>query len=61
MVRRTAEWNDMPWSAETLRDLIRPQCDNYKIRPAELVPDNASMRPRQALDLVADRMECGDE
>jgi transposase len=51
----------MPWSAETLRDLIRPQCDNYKIRPEELVPDNASMRPRQALDLVADRMEFGDE
>jgi hypothetical protein len=55
------EWNDMPWSAETLRDLIRPQCDNYKIRPEELVPDGASMKPRKALDLVVDRMKFGDE
>jgi len=55
------EWNDMPWSAEALRDLIRPQCEKYKIRPEELVPDGASMKPRQALNLVVDRVEFGDE
>ena len=51
----------MPWSAETSLDLIRPPCDTYNIRPEEFVPDGASMKPRQALNLVVDRNGFGDE
>jgi hypothetical protein len=44
------DWNSLPWSVETLRDLILPKCQKYGKDPTEVVPDGAIMTPVIAQD-----------
>jgi hypothetical protein len=44
------DWNSLPWSVETLRELILPMCQKHGKDPTEVVPDGAIMTPVIALD-----------
>eukprot|EP00978_Attheya_sp_CCMP212_P030991 scaffold115776_cov53-Attheya_sp.AAC.1 len=39
------DWNSLPWSVETLRELILPKCQKHGKDPTEVVPDGAIMIP----------------
>jgi hypothetical protein len=45
-------WNTLQWSVEALRELIRPNCEKYKVDPAAVVPDGAIMTPVVAQDTL---------
>jgi hypothetical protein len=47
------DWNTLPWTAECLREFIRPDCEAWNIAPATLVPDNTVMSPVDAMDKLA--------
>ena len=44
------DWNSLPWSVETLRELILPTCQKHGKDPSEVVPDGAVMTPVIAQD-----------
>jgi hypothetical protein len=48
------DWNTLPWSVETLRELILPNCKKYGKDPTEVVPDGAIMTPVLAQDKLND-------
>lgn len=48
--RGVPEWNEMPWPVPTLRDCVRPLCQEHGIDPALVVPDGAKMTPVEAGD-----------
>jgi hypothetical protein len=44
------DWNSLPWSVETLRELILPNCQKHGKDPTEVVPDGTIMTPVIAHD-----------
>ena len=45
-----SDWDSLPWSVETLRELILPACQKHDMDPTKVVPDGAIMTPVEAQD-----------
>jgi hypothetical protein len=53
-----AQWNDLRWDVETLRELIRPSCMTHSLDPLTVITEDLlPLNPRTAMALVFARID----